>query len=161
MKQLLIIWHSRTGAAEAMARAAFEGARSEGDVRLMRASEAEAADLLGASGFLFAAPENLAALSGEMKEFFDRCYYPVLGRIEGRPYAQMIAAGSDGANAARQLARIATGWRLREVQPPMIVNTDAQTPEQILARKALPPETLAKCRELGAGMMAGVASGIW
>ena len=161
MKQLMIIWHSRTGAAEAMARAAFEGARSEGDVRLMRASEAEAADLLGASGFLFAAPENLAALSGEMKEFFDRCYYPVLGRIEGRPYAQMIAAGSDGANAARQLARIATGWRLKEAQPPMIVNTDAQTPEQILARKALPPGTLAKCRELGAGMMAGVASGIW
>jgi len=161
MKQLLIIWHSRTGAAEAMARAAFEGARQEGDVRLMRAGEAGAEDVLRASGFLFAAPENLAALSGEMKEFFDRCYYPVLGRIEGLPYAQMIAAGSDGSNAARQLARIATGWRLREVQPPMIVNTDAQTPEQILARKTLPPETLAKCRELGAGMMAGVASGIW
>jgi multimeric flavodoxin WrbA len=161
MKQLLIIWHSRTGAAEAMARAAFESAREEGEARILRASEAGAEDLLGASGFLFAAPENLAALSGEMKEFFDRCYYPVLGRIEGRAYAQMIAAGSDGANAARQLARIATGWRLKEVQPPMIVNTDAQTPEQILARKTLPPGTLAKCRELGAGMMAGVASGIW
>lgn len=161
MKQLLIIWHSRTGAAEAMARAAFEGAREEGEARILRVSEAGAEDLLGASGFLFAAPENLAALSGEMKEFFDRCYYPVLGRIEGRAYAQMIAAGSDGANAARQLARIATGWRLKEVQPPMIVNTDAQTPEQILARKTLPPGTLAKCRELGAGMMAGVASGIW
>lgn len=161
MKQLLIIWHSRTAAAEAMARAAFEGAREEGEARILRASEAGAEDLLGAGGFLFAAPENLAALSGEMKEFFDRCYYPVLGRIEGRAYAQMIAAGSDGANAARQLARIATGWRLKEVQPPMIVNTDAQTPEQILARKTLPPGTLAKCRELGAGMMAGVASGIW
>ncbi|MDP3459530.1 MAG: NAD(P)H-dependent oxidoreductase [Hyphomonas sp.] len=161
MKHLLIIWHSRTGAAEAMARAAFEGARDEGEARLNRAGEAQAEDVLAAAGYLFAAPENLAALSGEMKEFFDRCYYPVLGRIEGRPYAQMIAAGSDGANAARQLARIAVGWRLREVQKPMIVNTDAQTPEQILAPKTLPPQTLAKCRELGAGMMAGVASGIW
>jgi NAD(P)H-dependent FMN reductase len=144
-----------------MARAAFEGARGEGEARLIRAGEAEAGDVLAASGYLFAAPENLAALSGEMKEFFDRCYYPVLGRIEGRPYAQMIAAGSDGTGAARQLARICTGWRLREVQPPMIVGTDAQTPEQILARKTLPPETLSACRELGAGMMAGVASGIW
>ncbi len=161
MKHLLIIWHSRTGAAEAMARAAFEGAKGEGEARILRASEAGPEDLLAAAGYLFAAPENLAALSGEMKEFFDRCYYPVLGRIEGRAYAQMIAAGSDGANAARQLARIATGWRLKEVQPPMIVNTDAQTPEEILARKILPPGTLAKCRELGAGMMAGVTSGIW
>ncbi|MEQ9506199.1 MAG: flavodoxin family protein [Hyphomonas sp.] len=161
MKQLLIIWHSRTGGSEAMARAAFEGAKGEGEARILRASEAQAEDVLAAAGYLFAGPENLAALSGEMKEFFDRCYYPVLGRIEGRPYAQMICAGSDGENAARQLARIATGWRLKEVQPPMIVNTDAQTPEEILARKTLPPQTLAKCRELGAGMMAGVASGIW
>ncbi len=161
MKHLLIIWHSRTGAAESMARAAFEGAREEGEVRRLRAEDASAEDVLAAHGYLFAAPENLASLSGEMKEFFDRCYYPVLGRAEGRPYAQMIAAGSDGTNAARQLARIATGWRLREVQPPMIVNTDAQTPEQILALKTLDAGVLAKSRELGAGMMAAVASGIW
>ena len=161
MKQLLIIWHSRTGTAEAMARAAFEGASAEGAARLVRARDAGPEDVLAASGYLFTAPENLASLSGEMKEFFDRCYYPVLGRIEGRAYAQMIAAGSDGTNAARQLARIATGWRLKEVQPPMIVNTNAQTTEEILAPKTVPPETLARCRELGAGMMAGVASGIW
>ncbi|MFN7179242.1 flavodoxin family protein [Hyphomonas sp.] len=161
MKQLLILWHSRTGTAEAMARAAFEGARGEGQARLVAAEAAGPEDMLGAAGYLFAAPENLASLSGAMKEFFDRCYYPLLGRIEGRPYALMIAAGSDGQGAARQLARIATGWRLREVQPPMIVNTNAQTPEQILAPKTVPPETLAKCRELGAGLMAGVGSGIW
>lgn len=161
MKQLLIIWHSRTGTAEAMAQAAFEGARAEGEVRLVRAREAVPEDVLGASGYLFCAPENLASLSGEMKEFFDRCYYPVLGKIEGRPYALMIAAGSDGEGAARQAARICTGWRLREVQPPMIVNTKAQTPEEILAPKTVPEERLAQCRALGAGLMAGVASGIW
>jgi multimeric flavodoxin WrbA len=161
MKQLLIIWHSRTGGSEAMARAAFEGAKAEGAARILRAGEAGPEDVIAAAGFLFAGPENLAGLSGEMKEFFDRCYYPVLGQIEGRPYAQMICAGSDGENAARQLARIATGWRLREVQPPMIVNTKAQTKEEILAPKRLDAATLAACRELGAGMMVGVASGIW
>jgi multimeric flavodoxin WrbA len=161
MKQLLIIWHSRTGGSEAMARAAFEGAKAEGAARILRAGEAGPQDVIAAAGFLFAGPENLAGLSGEMKEFFDRCYYPVLGQIEGRPYAQMICAGSDGENAARQLARIATGWRLKEVQPPMIVNTKAQTKEEILAPKRLDAVTLAACQELGAGLMAGVASGIW
>ncbi|MGE6698728.1 flavodoxin family protein [Hyphomonas sp. NPDC076900] len=167
MKQLLIIWHSRTGTAEAMARAAFEGAQAlaEGEeacrARLVPARAAQAEDLLAADGYLFAAPENLASLSGEMKEFFDRCYYPVLGRIEGRPYALMIAAGSDGDGAARQAARICKGWRLRDVQPPLIVNTRAQTAEEILAPKVLGEDVLAQCRELGAGMAAGIGSGIW
>ncbi|KJS23726.1 MAG: flavodoxin, partial [Hyphomonadaceae bacterium BRH_c29] len=128
---------------------------------LKRAEEARPEDLLGASGYLFAGPENLAALSGAMKEFFDRCYYPVLGRIEGRPYALMICAGSDGENAARQAARIATGWRLRDVQPPLILNTSAQTPEEILAEKVIGEEDLAKCRELGAALGAGLKMGVF
>lgn len=163
MKQLLIIWHSRTGTAEAMARAAFEGAQEDEacGARLVPARAAQAEDLLAADGYLFAAPENLASLSGEMKEFFDRCYYPVLGRIEGSPYALMIAAGSDGDGAARQAARICTGWRLRDVQPPLIVNTSAQTAEEILAPKVLGEDVLARCRDLGAGMAAGIGSGIW
>lgn len=161
MKELLIIWHSRTGTSEAMAKAAFAGATEEGAARLVRARDAGPEDVLGSAGYLFCGPENLAALSGEMKEFFDRCYYPVLGRIEGRPYALMIAAGSDGEGAARQAARICTGWRLKEVQPPMIVNTKAQTPEEILAPKTVPEEALARCRELGAGMMAGIVSGVF
>src|SRR3546814_13836169 len=75
------------------------------------------------SSDLFVGPENLAALSGAMKEMFDRCYYPCLGRIEGRAYATIICVGSDGENAQRQLDRIATGWRLRRVADHMIVNT--------------------------------------
>ena len=96
-----------------------------------------------------------------MKDFFDRCYYPVLGRIEGRPYAQMICAGSDGQNAARQTARIATGWRLKEVQPPIILCTDAQTPEAILAPKTIAEADLARCRDLGQAIAAGLAMGVF
>ena len=116
---------------------------------------------IAAAGYLFCAPENLAALSGVMKDFFDRCYYPVLGRIEGRPYAQMICAGSDGENAARQIKRITTGWRLREVQEPLIVCTHAQTPEAILAEKTITETDLARCRELGAAMAAGLSLGVF
>ncbi|NOC85470.1 MULTISPECIES: flavodoxin family protein [Ruegeria] len=161
MAQLLIVYHSRTGGARQMAEAAAESARAETEVELVPADQAGPEDVLAADGYIFCAPENLAAISGLMKEFFDRCYYPVLGQIEGRPYAQMICAGSDGENAACQIARIATGWRLKEVQSPLIVCTHAQTPEAILARKTIPEDQLDRCREIGAALGAGLAMGIF
>ena len=163
MKTLLIVWHSRTGGARSMAQAATEGAAREPQTftRLLRAEAAQPVDLLAADGYLFVAPENHAAHSGAMKEFFDRTYYPVLDRIQGRPYAAMICAGSDGTGAARQIARIATGWRLRPVAEPLIVCTHAQTPEAILSEKHLSPEDLAPCGELGEALAAGLALGVF
>ena len=85
-----------------MAEAAAEGAKEIADtlgatdrfsLRTLRADKAHGNDLLTADGFIFCAPENLASLSGEMKEFFDRCYYPALDRLNGLPYALLIAAG--------------------------------------------------------------------
>ena len=145
-----------------MAEVARDAAAAEGEVvaRLVPAVEGSAEDLLAADGYIFAAPENLAALSGEMKAFFDRTYYPVLDRVQGRPYALMICAGTDGEGAARQAARIATGWRLKAVAEPLIVRTGAQTPEAILAQKTIAPEDLARCAELGALMAAGLAMGV-
>ncbi|WP_065333271.1 flavodoxin family protein [Tritonibacter mobilis] len=161
MAELLIVYHSRTGGSRHMAEAAYAGALGEGRARLVPAEEARPKDLLAASGYLFCAPENLAALSGTMKEFFDRCYYPVLGQIEARPYAQMICAGSDGENAARQLARIAQGWRLKAVQDPLIICTHVQTPEAILADKVIPEDELQMCRDLGQAMAAGLVMGVF
>ncbi|MBD0426187.1 flavodoxin family protein [Aquisalinus flavus] len=161
MATLLIVWHSRTGGTQQMARAAQDAASVECDVACLRADEAQADDLLAADGYLFAAPENLAALSGAMKEFFDRCYYPVLGKLEGRPYGLMVCAGSDGENAVRQAARIATGWRLKQVQEPLIVCTHAQSPKDILAPKTIPDTDLQRCRDLGAALGAGLAMGMF
>ena len=163
MKTLLIVWHSRTGGAEQMAAAAAQGAAAETDVRtlLLQADAAGPEHLLAADGYLFVAPENLAALSGEMKEFFDRTYYAALDRIQGRPYAVMICGGSDGSGAVRQVDRIATGWRLRAVANPIVVCTHAQTPEAILARKTLSADELAPCAELGQAMAAGLALGVF
>ena len=163
MKTLLIVWHSRTGGAQQMAEAARAGAAGEPDiaVRMVRAETAGSDDLLAADGTIFVAPENLAALSGPMKDFFDRSYYPVLGCIEGRPYATAICAGSDGENAARQIARIVTGWRLRPIAAPLIVCTHAQTPEIILASKSIGAADIARCAALGAGFAAGLDAGIF
>jgi hypothetical protein len=100
-------------------------------------------------------------MSGLMKDFFDRCYYAALDRINGRPYAAMVCAGSDGSNALRQIDRIATGWRLKCAALGLIVCTEAQTPERILAPKVIGPGDLARCAELGAALAAGLALGIF
>ena len=163
MKHVLIVYHSRTGGARQMADAALRGAQAEAGVRatLLHAAAAQPEDLLQADGYLFVAPENLAAIAGTMKEFFDRNYYPVLDRINGRPYAVLVCAGSDGTNAVRQIERICTGWRLKRVAEPIIVCTHAQTPERILAPKVIEPDDLQRCAEVGQALAAGVALGIF
>ena len=157
--RLLILWHSRTGASEALARAAAEGA---GDAAwLAAAGEAEPAMWLAADGYIFCCPENLGTMSGLMKEAFDRAYSPLLGKVEGRPYATLIAAGSDGEGAQRQIDRIVTGWRLKRVAPPMIVNLAAQTPEAIAAPKTVPDAALVQARDTGAALAEGLRLGLF
>jgi multimeric flavodoxin WrbA len=163
VKTLLIVYHTQTGGTLQMAQAAAAGARTEAGVRvsLLHAAAAQTADLLNADGYIFATPENLAAISGQMKDFFDRTYYGALERIEGRPYAALVCAGSDGRNAVQQMERIATGWRLKQIAEALIVCTHAQTPEQILAPKQIPQGQLKCCEELGATLAAGIAAGIF
>ncbi len=158
---LLIVWHSRTGASRALAEAAYAGAQGEGIVRLLAAGDATPAAMLAADGYIFACPENLGTMSGAMKEFFDSCYYPLLGQIEGRPYATLIAAGSDGHGAQAQIDRIVTGWRLRRVADAVIANTNAQTPEAILAPKSIALDVAEKCRDLGQSLAMGLVLGIF
>ena len=162
-KTLLIVYHSVTGGTRQMVEAVARGATVEATirVRLLTAPLAQAADLLEADGYIFGTPENLAAMAGLMKDFFDRTYYPALDQISGRPYATLICAGSDGHNAARQVERIATGWRLKAMADPLIVCTHAQTPDAILAPKVIDRDDLKRCEELGAALAAGMSIGVF
>jgi multimeric flavodoxin WrbA len=87
MKRLAIVWHSMTGGSKGLAEAAAQGARGADGIEtiLLHADDATQETLLDADGYIFAFPENLAAISGVMKAFFDRTYYPCLGQLEGRP----------------------------------------------------------------------------
>lgn len=164
MKTLLIVYHSITDGTRQMAVAAAAGAGNESATvqpRLLHASDAGPSDVLAADAYLFATPECLASMSGLMKDFFDRSYYAALDRINGRSYATMICAGSDGTNAARQIERIATGWRLRKVADALIVCTHAQTAEQILRMKQIAPQDQARCEELGAALASGLSLGVF
>ena len=164
MKPLTVIWHSHTGGTEAMVDALVDGAAAaapEVPIRRLHAASAGPADALSAGVLVFATPENLAAMSGLLKDWFDRSYYDLLDRVNGKPYAQMVCAGSDGRSAIRQVERIATGLRLRPVAEPLLVHVGAQSPEAIRARKVLPEHEVARCRELGATLAAGMAMGLW
>ncbi len=163
MKTLLIVYHSMTGGTQQMAEASVRGAAVEPVVRtvLLRAQDAQPDDVLGADGYLFATPENLASMSGLMKDFFDRTYYAALDRINGRPYAMMVCAGSDGQGAIRQLERIALGWRLKPVSPPVLVITHAQAPTDILRTKVIEPADQRRCEELGGTLAAGLGLGLF
>ena len=164
MPSLLIVFHSQTGGTRAMAEAAAQGAATAEpalQVRLLHAAQAGPADVIAADAYLFATPEYLAGMAGVVKDFFDRSYYAALDRIEGRPYATLVCAGSDGQNAVRQIERIATGWRLKPVAEPLIVCTHAQSTAAILAVKRIARSDLVRCEELGAALASGLALGIF
>jgi len=167
--RLLIVWHSRTGQAAQMASSLKLGARRAAQeledpdglvVEVRRAAETQVNDMLVANGYLFCAPENLASMSGEMKEFFDRCYYGALGHLNGRPYALAISAGTDGDSAARQMARICQGWRLRKCAEPLIFRNGAQTAQAVAAAKQCSAEAQARCEDLGGLIAAQLLLGI-
>lgn len=142
-----------------MAEAAAQGGGEQ--ACLLPAAMVTPEHLIAASGYLFVCPENLGSMTGMMKEMFDRCYYPLLGQVEGRAYATAIAAGSDGRGAQAQIDRIVTGWRLKRVAEPLIVNLDAQEPTAILACKVVPDDMLSRCRDLGAAMVEGLRLGVF
>lgn len=163
MKQLLIIFHSITGASEQVARAVAQGARTEPEIEviLQQAQHVQPEQLLIASGYIFIAPEMLGSLSGVMKDFFDRTFYQVLDALNGRPYAVVICAGSDGQGALKQIEKIALGWRLKKVADTQVVLTRAQTKEQILQTKTVDQNSLKTSEELGAFFASAVALAVF
>ncbi len=119
------------------------------EVRIRAALEADADDLLWADGFILGTPENFGYMSGAMKYFLDRVFYPCEGKINGRPWALFVRAGNDGSGAIASIRRILTGLAVREVQEPVLISGDFDE-----AR-------LAECEELGLTMAAGIEAGVF
>src|SRR5271156_6433214 len=152
MKHLLAIYSSQTGRTKALLEAVCGGVgefAEEVELRVLPALQAGLDDLLWADGLLIGTPENFGYMSGAVKDFLDRIYYPSEGRKLGMAYAVFVSAGNDGSGAVRAIERIATGCGWNRVAEPVVV-------------KGEPEETaLARCRELGQTLAAGLACGVF
>ncbi len=150
MRRLLVIYHTQTGNTQMMARAVEQGAREiPVDVRTLMAANASAQDLLWCDGLLLGTPENFGYMSGAMKDFLDRTYYPLEGKIQGLPYGIFISAGNDGSGALRSIQRIANGYPLKEVM------------DAVVSKGEVTGKVLEQCREMGMTMAAGLDAGIY
>jgi len=151
MKQLLIVYHSQTGNTERLAQAVFHGASQEENVqpRLLRAADASLDDLLQCHGVLFGTPENFGYMSGMIKDFFDRTYYPAQPHALNLPYGIFVSAGNDGTGAVRQMDRILLGYPMKKVMEPVIV------------RGEMTEEGLQQSEEMGLTLAAGLSFGIY
>lgn len=151
MPKLLMVYHSQSGTTEALMGAVNEGAALEQgvDCRMIPAMEAGTEDLLWCDGVIFGSPENLGYLSGGLKDFFDRTFYPAQPHELNIPYAVVISAGNDGSSALRQLQRIAMGYPMRCVAEPLILKGEVCA------------DSLQRCRDLGQAMAAGLSMGIF
>jgi len=150
-KHLLIVYHSQSGNTARLADAVVSGSRrvEEVESRLLRACDAGASELMGCHGLILGTPENFGYMSGALKDFFDRTYYPCEGKLTGLPYALFVSAGNDGSGAVREVGRIAAGYGLRLAAEPIIV------------RGAVTDDEIARCDELGEAMATGIALGVF
>lgn len=152
-KHLLIVYHSQSGTTGRMADAVIRGAKHpdiEGvEVRVRDALEGSPEDVLWADGLLLGTPENFGYMSGAMKYFLDRVYYPCEAKVAGMPYALFVRAGNDGTGAINSMTRILTGLSVKQVQDPVLIAGDFDE------------SRLSECEELGMAMAAGLESGVF
>lgn len=153
MKQLLIVMHAPSPNTRRLAEAVLAGARhpdiEQVQARWLPPLQTQPEDVLNADAIVLGTTENLGYMAGAMKDFFDRCYYPVLERKQGLPCAVLIRAGHDGTGTRRALTTILTGLKWREVQPSLLCRGDWQ---EIFVTQA---------QELGLAMAAGLDAGVF
>jgi multimeric flavodoxin WrbA len=154
VKHLLVVFHSRSGGAAAMAAAVESGARSPEitgvTVRVLTAPEAGVDEVVWADAVVIGTPENFGSVAGLVKDFLERIYHPCLDRTAGMPYALFVRAGNDGNGAVSAVDRILTGLRWRVVRPPVIAVGDV-----------LSSEDLERCRELGQELAGSLELGLF
>lgn len=152
-KCLLVVAHAPSRNTERLRDAILAGARTPDfdniETRWIAPLEAGPDDVLAAQAIILGTTENLGYMSGALKDFFDRIYYPCLEKTQGLPYALYIRAGQDGTGTRRGVETIVTGLRWRAVQEPLVCRGDFD------------PAFVASCEELGTLMAAGLDAGVF
>ena len=152
-KNLLIVAHTPSPNTERLLDAVLRGATNEDiggvAVRHVRPLQAGPEDVLQADGIILGTTENFGYMSGALKDFFDRSYYPCLEITPGLPFALYIRAGMDGTGTRIAVTKITAGLRWKAIQDPLI------------CRGSFQDAWLEQCEELGMTMAAGLEAGIF
>lgn len=152
-RQLLLVAHAPSDNTARLRDAVLRGASADTienvQVRWVAPLDATPDDVLQADAIILGTTENLGYMSGALKDFFDRCYYPLLERKQGMPCALYIRAGHDGTGTRRAIESIVTGLRWNWAQDPLVLRGEWQ------------PGFIEQAEELGLYMAAGLDSGIF
>ena len=151
MKNLLIVYHSQGGSTAQIAAAVRSGCMQDEDVdiRYLGAFDASLNDLLWADGVVFGTPENFGYMSGALKDFFDRTFYPAESYKINLPYGVFVSSGNDGTGAVREIDRIVRGYPLRKICDPLIIVGGFKSEHTTL------------CEEFGLSIATGLSMGIF
>ncbi len=151
--RLLIVAHTPSPNTQRLRDATLTGAQDpeigKVEARWLAPLDAGPEDVLAADAITLGTTENLGYMSGALKDFFDRCYYPCLEKTQGLPYAAWIRGRHDGTGTRRAIESITSGLRWRAVQEPLMLIGDWDE------------DFIGKCRELGMAMAAGLEGGIF
>jgi len=152
MKRLLIVAHAPSPNTLRLRESVEKGARNPDieavEVVVKAPLEAGPEDVLACDAIILGTTENLGYMSGALKDFFDRSYYPCLERTQGLPFTFYIRAGHDGTGTRRAIDSITTGLRWKLIQEPLLCRGDYQ------------PEFANQCEELGLFVAASLDAGI-
>ena len=152
-KRLLVVGHTPSVNTRRLFDAVVEGASSieneNVEVMACRPFDVQPQDVQTARAVILGTTENLGYMSGALKDFFDRIYYPCLEHTQGMPYALYVRAGHDGTGTRRSIESITSGLGWRAVQEPLICRGDWQD------------TFVVQCQELGTAMAAGLEMGIF
>ncbi|MEE9334502.1 MAG: flavodoxin family protein [Granulosicoccaceae bacterium] len=152
-KSLLIVCNTPSANTQTLADATVLGAShldiENFDVVFRSALNATSEDVLNCQGIIIGTTENFGYMSGLIKDFFERIYYPCLEHTEGLPYALYIRAGIDGQGTLTGVEKIITGLRWRRVQEPIVLQGDYQE------------GFTEQCKELGMSIAAGLDANIY
>ena len=152
MKRLSMVHHSIGGKTKEMADSLTDMLSKEDQLiefRSFSAFEAKASDILQSDGIIFGTPANFGYMSGALKDFFDRNYYELEGKVEAVPYAIFVSASTDGTGAVESIRRICRGLNLKEVQEPLVLT------------KKLSESDQSRLRNFGMTMAVGIDAGIF